>query len=175
MDLKPETPEWKRLCANVFEEEASDDMQTDRTIPVEDTDSDQMDTLEDDILSDQIDTSSDDVQSDRMNSLEEDPLARGDEDMEGGRRPPKRRKVETRMTNLQIESCLKGYPETVCCATSYRPKWESGTSRSSSIRTRATVAEVTGWRFTFPSWDPSNCSIRWETHRKRITAVSPTS
>jgi hypothetical protein len=36
--------------------------------------------------------------------------------MEGGRRPPKRRKVKTGMTNLQIESCLKGYPATVCCA-----------------------------------------------------------
>jgi len=48
-------------------------------------------------------------------------------------------------------------------------------TRSSSIRRRATVAEVTGWRFTFPSWDPPNFSIRWETHRKRITAVSPTS
>jgi hypothetical protein len=33
-----------------------------------------------------------------------------------GGRPPKRRKVETGMTNLQIESCLKGYPATVCCA-----------------------------------------------------------
>jgi hypothetical protein len=31
------------------------------------------------------------------------------------------------------------------------------------------------WRFTFPSWDPPNFSIRWEAHRKRITAVSPTS
>ena len=55
VDLKPETPEWRRLCTNVFEKEASDDMETDRTIPVEDTDSDQMDTLEDDILSDQMD------------------------------------------------------------------------------------------------------------------------
>ena len=36
--------------------------------------------------------------------------------MEGGGRPPKRRKVETGITNLQIESCLKGYPATVCCA-----------------------------------------------------------
>ena len=36
--------------------------------------------------------------------------------MEGGGRPPKRRKVETGMTNLQIESCLKDYPATVCCA-----------------------------------------------------------
>ena len=61
MDLKPETPEWRRLCTNVFEEEASDDMQTDRTM--EDTDSDQMDTLEDDKLSDQMDTSDDDIQS----------------------------------------------------------------------------------------------------------------
>jgi hypothetical protein len=50
-----------------------------------------------------------------------------------------------------------------------------GPARSSSIRTRTPVAEVTGWRFTFPSWDPPNLSIRWETHRKRITAVSPTS
>ena len=39
--------------------------------------------------------------------------------------------------------------------------------RSSSIRTRATVVEVTGWRFTFLSKDPPNLSIRWETHRKR--------
>ena len=45
-----------------------------------------------------------------------DPLARGDENMEGGGRPPNKRKVETGMTNLQIESCLKGYPATVCCA-----------------------------------------------------------
>jgi hypothetical protein len=102
------------ICTDVFEEEASDDMQTDRMIPVEDTDPDQMDTLEDDILSDQMDTSDDDMQSDQMDSLEVDPLARGDEDMEGGERPPKRRKMETGMTNLQIESCLKGYP-TVCC------------------------------------------------------------
>ena len=50
-----------------------------------------------------------------------------------------------------------------------------GPARSSSIWSRATVAEVTGWRFTFPSWDPSNLSIRWETHRKRITVVSPMS
>ena len=68
-------------------------MHTDRTIPVEDTDQDQMDTLEDDILSDQMETSDDDMQSDQMESLEEDPLARGDEDMGGGGRPPKRRKV----------------------------------------------------------------------------------
>ena len=106
VDLKPETPEWRRLCNNVFEEEASDDMQTDRTIPVEDTDPDQMDTLEDDILSDQMDRSDDDVQSDQMNSLEDDPLARGVEYTEGGGRPPKRRKKETGMTNFQIESCL---------------------------------------------------------------------
>ena len=30
MDLKPETPELRRLCTKVFEEEASDDMQTDQ-------------------------------------------------------------------------------------------------------------------------------------------------
>ena len=56
-----------------------------------------------------------------------------------------------------------------------RVTWESGPARSSSIRIRATVVEVTGWRFTFPSWDPTNLSIRWETHQKRITAVSTTS
>ena len=48
----------------------------------------------------------------------------------------------------------------------------SGPARSSSIRTRATVAEVTGWRFIFPSWDPPNFSIRWETHRKLLLFVS---
>jgi len=36
--------------------------------------------------------------------------------MEGGGRPPKKRKVESGITNLQIESCLKSYPATVCCA-----------------------------------------------------------
>jgi hypothetical protein len=56
-------------------------------------------------------TTDDDMQSDQMDSL-----ARGDDDMEGGGRPPKRRKVEIGMTNLQIESCLKDYPATVCCA-----------------------------------------------------------
>ena len=75
MDLKPETPEWRTLCTNVIEEEASDDMQTDRTIPVEDTDPNRMDTLEDDMLSDQMHTSDDDMQSDQMDSLEVDPLA----------------------------------------------------------------------------------------------------
>ena len=68
-------------------------MQTDRTIPVENTDPDQMDTLEDNILSDQMDISDDD----QMDWQVEEPLAPG-------------------MTNLQIESCLKGYPATVCCA-----------------------------------------------------------
>jgi hypothetical protein len=52
---------------------------------------------------------------------------------------------------------------------------DGGPARSSWIRTRTTVAEVTEWRFTFSSWDPPNFLIRWETHRKRITAVSPTS
>ena len=118
-DLKPETPEWRRLCTDVFDDESSDDMQTDLTILVEDTDADQMDTLEDDILSDQLDMSDDDMQSEDMDSLEGDPLARGEEDMGGGGRPPKRRKVENGMTNIQIESCLKVYP---CAApTSYRP------------------------------------------------------
>ena len=37
------------------------------------------------------------------------------------------------------------------------------------------MSEVTGWRFTFPSLDPPNFSIRWEAHRKHIAAVSPTS
>ena len=67
---------------------------------MEDTDSEQMDTIEDVILSDQMDTSNDDMKPDRINSLEEDPLARGDQDMERGGYPPKRRKVETGMTNL---------------------------------------------------------------------------
>jgi hypothetical protein len=44
-----------------------------------------------------------------------------------------------------------------------------GPPRSPSIRTRANVAEVTGWRFTFPSWDPPNLSIHWETHRSVST------
>jgi hypothetical protein len=61
-------------------------MQTDRTIPVENTDPDQMDTLEDNILSLQMDISDDD----QMDWQEVEPLAPG-------------------MTNLQIESCLKGY------------------------------------------------------------------
>ena len=52
-----------------------------------------MDTLEDNILSDQMDISDDD----HMDWQEVEPLAPG-------------------MTNLQIESCLKGYPATVCCA-----------------------------------------------------------
>ena len=68
-------------------------MQTDRTIPVENTDPDQMDTLEDNILSHQMDISDDD----QMDWQEVEPLAPG-------------------MTNLQRESCLKGYPATVCCA-----------------------------------------------------------
>jgi hypothetical protein len=90
--------------------------------------------------------------------------------MEGGWRPPKRRrKVETGTTNLQIESCLKGYPATVCCADEIPVHMGVSPARSSSIRTRATAAEVTGWRFTSLSWDPPNFSIRWETHRKRIT------
>ena len=40
-----------------------------------------------------MDTSDDDMQFDEMDSLEVDPLARGEEDMGGGGRPPKRRKV----------------------------------------------------------------------------------
>jgi hypothetical protein len=52
-----------------------------------------MDTLEGNILSDQMDISDDD----QMDWQVVEPLARG-------------------MTNLQIESCLKGYPATVCCA-----------------------------------------------------------
>jgi hypothetical protein len=45
-----------------------------------------------------------------------------------------------------------------------------GPARSSSIRTRATVAEVTGWRFTLFSWDPANISIRWE-HISRLSSL----
>ena len=122
-----------------------------------------------------MDTSDDNMQSDQTHSLEVESLARGEEDMEGGGRPSKSRKVETRMSNLQIESCLKDYPATCAAPTSYRPAWEPGPIHSSSIRTRATVAEVTGWRFTFPKSDPPNFSIRSEMHRKRIIAVSPTS
>jgi len=55
------------------------------------------------------------------------------------------------------------------------PRGSQGPPRSSSIRTRATVAEVIGWRFIFPYWDSPNLSSPWETHRKRITAVSPMS
>jgi hypothetical protein len=32
--------------------------------------------------------------------------------------------------------------------------------------------EVTGLRFTFPSWDPLNLSIRWETHHHRFANVN---
>jgi hypothetical protein len=132
-----------------------------------------MDTLEDDILSDQMNTSDDDMPSDQMDYLEGDLLARGDEDMEGGGRPPKRRKVETGMTNLQIESCLKGYLAIVCCADEL-PAHVGFRPRTFIVNTdNATVAEVTGWRFTFPTWDPPNYSIRWETHLKRFTTVSP--
>ena len=42
--------------------------------------------------------------------MEEDPLARGVEDMEGGGRPLKRKRVKTGMTNLQIESCAEELP-----------------------------------------------------------------
>jgi hypothetical protein len=35
------------------------------------------------------------------------------DDQDVGERAAKRRKVETRMSNLQIESCLKDYPATV--------------------------------------------------------------
>jgi hypothetical protein len=48
-------------------------MQTDRTIPVENTDPDQMDTLEDNILSDQMDISDDD----QMDWQVVEPLAPG--------------------------------------------------------------------------------------------------
>jgi hypothetical protein len=51
---------------------------------------------------------------------------------------------------------------------------DGGPARSSSIRTRVTVAEVIKWRFTFPSWDRPHFLIRWEMHQKRITTVSPT-
>ena len=95
----------------------------------------------------------------------------------------------------ELECYLKGLPATVCCADELPTQAAAvvaaavdihdclyvyigdggGPARSSSIRTRATVAEVTGWRFTFSSWDPPNFSICWKTHRKRIIAVSPTS
>ena len=122
-----------------------------------------------------MDTSDDNMQSDQTHSLEVESLARGEDDMEGGGRPPKRRKVETDMNNLQIESCLKGYPATVCCADEL-PARVGARPRTFIVNTdTCDVAEVTGWRFTFPTWDPRNFPIRWETHLKRITALSPTS
>ena len=121
-------------------------MQTDRTIAVENTDPDQMDTLEDNILSDQMDISDDD----QMDWQVVEPLAPG-------------------MTNLQIESCLKGYPATVCCADEL--PLQVGVKPYTFIvnTTRPTAVGVTGWRFTFHWWDPPNFSIRLETHRN----VSP--
>jgi hypothetical protein len=98
--------------------------------------------------------------------------------------------------SYELECYLKDLPATVCCAEELPTQAavtvvvaavdihdclyvcignDRGPARSSSIRRRATMAEVTGWRFTFPSWDPPNFLIRWEAHQKRITAVSPTS
>jgi hypothetical protein len=51
------------------------------------------------------------------------------------------------ITHLQIASCLKSYPATVC----------------SADELPSHVVEVTGWRVTFPSCDPPNLSIHWET------------
>jgi hypothetical protein len=68
-----------------------------------------------------------------------------------------------------------GYPRLLICPTSYRPTWETGPVHSSSIRIRATAEEVTGWRFSFPSWDPPNFLI-WlgnapETYHHRFANV----
>ena len=127
-------------------------MQTDRTIPVENTDPDQMDTLEDNILLDQMDISDDD----QMDWQVEEPLAPG-------------------MTNLQIESCLKGYPATVCCADEL-PLHVGVKPHTFIVNTDTSDRGGSHWvAFHFPSWDPTNFSIRWETHQKRTTSVSPTS
>ena len=95
--------------------------------------------------------------------------------MEGGGHPPKRRKVETGMNNLQIESCLKGYPATVCCADEL-PAHVGVRPRTFIVNADTCDRGGSHWvALHFPSWDPSNFSIRWEANRKRITAVSPTS
>jgi hypothetical protein len=150
-------------------------MQTDRTIPVEDTDTAQMDTLEDDILSYQMDTSDDDMQSVQMDSLEVDPLARGDEDMEGGGGPPNRRKLETVMTNLQIESCLNDYTATVCCA--YELQSHVGVRARTLIVNTGTChrGESHCVAFHFPLVGSAECFDSLGNAPKRIIAVSPTS
>ena len=58
-------------------------MHTDRTIPVEDTDQDQMDTLEDDILSDQIDVLGTGIEKEK-NKEEEEKAEVGGRKMRGG-------------------------------------------------------------------------------------------
>jgi hypothetical protein len=77
------------------------------------------------------------------------------------------------LTNLRSEMVfLQGKPVFYIFLPSTLPYWQI------ILRfcwQRATMAELTGWCFTFPSWDPPNFSIHWEPHRKRITTVSPTS
>ena len=69
------------------------------------------------------------------------------------------------MTNLQIESCADELPAHVGVR-----------HRTFIVNTDTCDRGGSHWvAFHFPSWDPPNFSIRWETHRKRITAVSPTS
>jgi hypothetical protein len=65
------------------------------------------------------------------------------------------------MTNLQIEICLKDYPATMCYANEL-PAHVGARPRTFIVNTDSCNR---GWRFIFP---------KWEMHRKRITAVSPT-
>ena len=89
--------------------------------------------------------------------------------------PMLRMECVTLITNLQIESCLKGYPATVCCADEL-PAHVGVRPRTFIVNTdTCDCCEVTGWRFTFPSWVSPNLSIRTGNAPKRITAVSPTS
>ena len=86
---------------------------------------------------------------------------------------PREKKVETGMTNLQIESCLKGYPATLCCADELQAHVRVR-PRTFIVNTDTCDRGGSHWvAFHFPACDPPNFSIRWEAHRKRITTVSP--
>jgi hypothetical protein len=105
-----------------------------------------------------MDTSDDNMQSDQTHSLEVESLARGEDDMEGGGRPSKRRKVETRMSNLQIESCLKDYPATVCCADEF-PARVGARPRTFIVNTDTCDRGGSHWvAFHFPHVGPTEFS-----------------
>jgi hypothetical protein len=75
--------------------------------------------------------------------------------MEGGGRPPKRRKVESGMTNLQIESCLKGYPANVCRADEL-PAHVGVRPHTFIVNTDSCDREGTQWvAFNFPKEGPA--------------------